>query len=363
MKKVLFILHLPPPVHGSAMVGKFIKDSNLINTSFNTSYINLGTSKSIDEIGKSPLKKIGIYLKIIFQVAYQLIFNRPNIAYLAITAKGIGFYKDFLLVLLIKLLGVKLVLHHHNKGVSDYQHRFLDNLLYNITYWKTKVILISKYLYYDVSKYVKSEQISYCANGIPKMQFNSIPKNTKNEIVQLLFLSNLIESKGVYVLLNALKKLKEKKVSFFCTFIGGEGDITANEFNEKIKELGIEDFVAYKGKQYGKEKEMAFKNSDIFIFPTFNDVFGLVNLEAMQFSLPVVSTIEGGIPDIVEDGVTGFLVKPQDVDELVNKVEILIKDSDLRNKMGKEGRARYEEKFTLKKFEHTFEYTLKKIAL
>ncbi|WP_010180118.1 glycosyltransferase family 4 protein [Aquimarina agarilytica] len=363
MKKVLFILHLPPPVHGSAMVGKFIKDSHLINASFNTSYINLGTSKSIDEIGKSPVKKIGIYLKIIFQVVYQLIFNRPNIAYLAITAKGVGFYKDFLLVLIIKLLGVKLVLHHHNKGVSDYQHRFLDNLLYKITYKNTSVILISKHLYYDVSKYVKREHVNYCANGIPKMEFKSISENNEKGIIQLLFLSNLIESKGVYVLLQALKILKERKLKFFCTFIGGEGDITAEMFNERIAELDIKSSVVYKGKRYGEEKEKAFTNADIFVFPTYNDVFGLVNLEAMQFSLPIVSTLEGGIPEIVADGTTGFLVEPNDVYDLVNKIEILIKDSELREKMGKEGRTRYEEKFTLEKFEHTFQHILKKIAL
>ena len=50
--KILFILHLPPPVHGSSIVGGFIKASTLINNRFNSKYINLGTSKSVDAIGK-----------------------------------------------------------------------------------------------------------------------------------------------------------------------------------------------------------------------------------------------------------------------------------------------------------------------
>ncbi|WP_010520647.1 glycosyltransferase family 4 protein [Aquimarina agarivorans] len=360
MKKVLFILHLPPPVHGSAVVGKFIKDSELINSSFNTSYINLGTSKTIEEIGKSPHKKVLIYLKIILQVICQLLFNRPQIAYLAITAKGVGFYKDFVIVLLIKILGVKLVIHHHNKGVKKRQNKFVDNILYKITYWNTKVILISKYLYNDVSKYVKKEDISYCANGVP--EFASIPKATKNNTVQLLFLSNLIESKGVYILLKALRILKERNANFFCTFIGREGDISAEDFNQKALELTIENFVTYKGKRYGKEKEAAFATSDIFVFPTCNDVFGLVNLEAMQYSLPVVSTAEGGIPDIVEDGETGFLVIPKDVEGLADKIEILINNDAMRLKMGANGRKRYEEKFTLKKFEKKFQSILKEVT-
>ena len=57
-KKILLIMHLPPPVHGSSMVGQYIKDSVVINNTFDTKFINLSTSKTVDEIGKNPLLKI-----------------------------------------------------------------------------------------------------------------------------------------------------------------------------------------------------------------------------------------------------------------------------------------------------------------
>ena len=60
----------------------------------------------------------------------------------------------------------------------------------------------------------------------------------------------------------------------------------------------------------------------------------------MQFSLPVVSTFEGGIPDIVENGKTGFLVKQEDVEALAEKLEILINNPRLREQMGQHGRKR-----------------------
>ena len=56
--KILFILHYPPPVHGAAMVGQYIQESNKINNVFEGRYINLGTSRSIDEIGKGGIKKV-----------------------------------------------------------------------------------------------------------------------------------------------------------------------------------------------------------------------------------------------------------------------------------------------------------------
>jgi len=147
-----------------------------------------------------------------------------------------------------------------------------------------------------------------------------------------------------------------KNIDFTSTFIGGEGDINAASFNIKVKELGLSDKVNYLGRKYGDEKNKYFMKADIFVFPTFyhNETFGLVNLEAMQFSLPIISTFEGGIPDVVQNGITGFLVKKRDARELAEKIAILIEDTDLRITMGERGRERFKEHFTLLNFEQTF---------
>ncbi|MDD2494871.1 MAG: glycosyltransferase family 1 protein, partial [Tissierellia bacterium] len=112
------------------MVGKAIKDSHVINSAFKCSYINLGLSRTIDEIGKNPFKKVVRYLSIYFNVLKHLITNKPNLCYLAITAKGTAFYKDSLIALLAKGFGVRMVYHFHNKGVSTRQHKALDDFLY-----------------------------------------------------------------------------------------------------------------------------------------------------------------------------------------------------------------------------------------
>ena len=157
--KILYLLHLPPPVHGSSMVGQYIKDSKTINTCFETKYVNLSTSKTVDEIGKNPLIKISRYFKVLLKVSISLIKHNPKIVYLAINAKGIGFYKDFPIALLSKLFGKRLVLHYHNKGVQLKQYRFFDNIFYRILFKNTKVILLSERLYKDVSKYVNIENV------------------------------------------------------------------------------------------------------------------------------------------------------------------------------------------------------------
>jgi glycosyltransferase involved in cell wall biosynthesis len=131
----------------------------------------------------------------------------------------------------------------------------------------------------------------------------------------------------------------------------------------------LQAFVEYQGKKYDKEKELAFLESDIFVLPTYYpcECFPLVNIEAMQYALPVISTREGGIPDVVVDGVNGFLIPNQNASTLAEKLEILIANSALRNAMGLAGKQLYEEKFTLQIFEHRLveilqDYLKEKIA-
>ena len=279
---------------------------------------------------------------------------------MAIYAWGIAFYKDSLIVMLIKFFGVKLVYHFHNKGVSANQHKWLNDLLYQQVFINTEVLLLSKYLYPDIQKYVSKDCVHFCPNGIPEPQLETrnLKSETQNSTVELLFLSNLTESKGVFILLQACKLLKEKKLSFHCTFVGGEGDITKGQFHQQVKEFELNDMVHYIGSKYGREKEAAFIRADIFAFPTYYECFPLVLLEAMLYSLPIISTFEGGIPDIVEDGITGFLIQQRDVETLAEKLEILIKDSALRHQMGVAARKIFEKKFTLNLFEKKLETIL-----
>jgi glycosyltransferase involved in cell wall biosynthesis len=353
LKKALFILPLPPPVHGSSMVGKYIKDSDLLNDKFESKYINLTTSKTVDEIGKNPVVKVSRYFKIVLRTVVELLTFKPDIVYLAITAKGIGFYKDLPIALFVKLFSKKLVLHYHNKGVSERQHKFFDHLLYRTLFKNTKVMLLSKKLYADVAKYVNKEDIFYCPNGIPVIQNLNDVLSEKRKTPQLLFLSNLIESKGVFVLIEALKLLKDQRFLFQCNLVGGEGDISSKQLTEKVQDLNLQDCVSYLGKKFHDDKHEIFQASDIFIFPTFyhNECFPLVLLEAMQFGLPVISTKEGGIPDIVKDNETGFVIAKQNPEQLAKKIKWFIEHPDEASLMGLAGQTLFFKNYTLEVFE------------
>ncbi|MFT3932610.1 MAG: glycosyltransferase family 4 protein [Chitinophagaceae bacterium] len=366
--KVLFLLHFPPPVHGSSIVGQNIKNSGLINSLFECSYVNLLASKNVTDTGKISLRKLFGFVNIFFKLFFSLLKNRPQICYLALTATGAAFYKDCLLIILLKLFRVKRVYHLHNKGIDIHRHKFLNRICYQFVFNKADVIILSKELYRDIQHFVPQSNVHICPNGIEDTNKDYADIASKKEqsaasATKILFLSNLIETKGVFVLLEALAVLKRKNVLFECTFIGGEADITASSFNEKKKQLGLTDEACYEGKKFGKEKQDAFLEAGIFVLPTYysNECFPLVLLEAMSYSLPLISTFEGGIPDIVEEGVNGFLVPQKNIEALAEKLEVLLSNPALGYQMGIAGRKKYEQEFTLQQFEQTLAITLQQV--
>jgi len=169
-----------------------------------------------------------------------------------------------------------------------------------------------------------------------------------------LFLSNLIVSKGVLVLLDALRIVKEKGYSVACDFVGGEtAELDSRKFQEEVTKRQLQGMAIYHGKKYGDEKEEFWCKAEAFVFPTFypNECFPLVILEAMQHALPCVSTNEGAIPGIVEEGRTGFVVERQSPEATADAICKLLDSAELRKRMGTVGRQRYEQSFTLQAFE------------
>lgn len=167
-KKILFILHMPPPVHGAAMMGKYIHDSNVINEAFDCHYINLTTARDLTDIGKIGLRKIRQFVNLLNTIRKEVKRLKPQLVYVTPNARGGAFYKDFIIVQMLKLMKFKVVVHYHNKGVTARQDKVIDNLLYRLFFRNLKVILLAESLYNDIKKYVSRDNIMICPNGIPE---------------------------------------------------------------------------------------------------------------------------------------------------------------------------------------------------
>lgn len=354
-KRILFIMHMPPPTHGAAQMGKYIHDSELINEKFDCCYVNPSVSTKVGDVGKFNWSKVWHSFYILYAIIFNLIIHKPNLCYYtATTGEGPGVYMNVVIISILKLFRKKIVLHLHNKGCKralTFGQKY--HYAYKFMFRNAYVILLSPNLYKDVENYVKKENVFYCPNGIPAFEILTTKKTDKaNRPPHLLFLSNLLISKGILVLLDALEILSNRQCSYSCHIVGDETqEITSKDINQEIQKRSLQDNVYYLGRKIGLEKENEYANCDIFVFPTLEETFGIVILEAMQHKKPVIATIEGGIPDIIENDITGMLVQKDDCKELANKIQELMYDEQKMANMGQCAYQKFIQKYTVIKYE------------
>lgn len=165
-----------------------------------------------------------------------------------------------------------------------------------------------------------------------------------NNAVLLGAMGRLVPFKGHGVLLQSMARVAASHPDVYLLIIG-DGPLR-NELEAQANELGLSKRVKFLG--FVDEPARYMAALDIFVLPSIKEPFGIVILEAMALGLPVVSTNGGGVPDIIEDGVSGLLAKPDDAGSLADAIEGMIADRDLRGRLAQYGLQMVTANFTIK---------------
>jgi D-inositol-3-phosphate glycosyltransferase len=197
-----------------------------------------------------------------------------------------------------------------------------------------------------------SSKISVIPPGVDTRHFYPIPKDEAKEVVgvpedshTILFVGRIEPLKGIDKLIQAISIIQNNGELRCCphnlVIIGGEPNAKSEEMNaemarlqDMVEDLGIENFVIFLGKQDQQLLPYYYSASEIVVMPSHYESFGMVALEAMACGTPVVASQVGGLAFLVRDGETGFVVPGNDVQMLAKRIVELIKDKDLRNKLG-----------------------------
>lgn len=165
--------------------------------------------------------------------------------------------------------------------------------------------------------------------------------------LHLLFVGYVTPRKGVDTMIRAFEILiKEKGQKNLVLHIVGNTD-RDKAFSKNVKdysrEAGLDDQVIFHGRINDRDMEKLYTASDIFVFPSLWEGFGMALAEAASFGLPIVATDAGAIPYMIKDGINGLLVSPGDAEGLARAVERLAESPEMRARLGKANRKMAEE--------------------
>jgi glycosyltransferase involved in cell wall biosynthesis len=363
-KKILILSPLPPPYYGSAMSSEMCLEILRKSKNFEVRNIKLNYSKDTSDIGINKSKIKGFF-EVKNRIKKEVQEFAPDLVYFMPATADLGGIRDYLFFKQIrKHTNAKIVFHIRTRIPKNnrknpifkrfYKEMFSDKNSY--------AIILGKELIPDLKGLISSERIFILPNAIKneisdKELNKAIRQRGRIRSTNILFLSNMDKTKGWPKLLQACKILNERGINFKCYF-AGEWTKKADKksFINFKRKNNLNGKAFYAGKVDKDKKLSILKKSHILVFPTEYrlETFGIVIIEAMMFSMPVIANSIATIPSIIQDKKTGFLLKENTPEEIADKIEILLKNKKLREKMGKEGRKRFLEKFELKNYGKKF---------
>lgn len=200
---------------------------------------------------------------------------------------------------------------------------------------------ISRYLADFAEKRDARCSIEIVPNGVDIELFQTVYANSeiksfrynlgiKEEYV-ILTTSRLVYKNGVDILIKAVAKLKEKRPGVKLLIIGGGPELV--NLKKMADKLKLEMDVLFLGQISQKDLPLYFRVADVFARPSRSEGLGNSFLEAMAARIPIIGTPVGGIVDFLKDGETGFVSKPEDANDLAEKINYVLGHSDIRKKI------------------------------
>ena len=248
------------------------------------------------------------------------------------TASYRSFYVASICVLLAKCLGKRVIFHLHG---GDFESFFLSKRRFCLFVTKRVdvVVAVSKYLGQMFERLGLNDNIRVIYNMIALPP--SVMKRYSSEEgkIKILFLGMLNCDKGFFEILEMLAQHLDEVKKKFILYVGGIGEI--EKFNRCIQRYQLQDVVIYCGWLLGEDKKQKFLDVDIYIQPSHFESLGIAIIEAMSYGLPVLATKVGGIPELVEDNVNGFLVDVGNMNMLYEYLELFYNNRKLVQCMGK----------------------------
>jgi len=348
-KRVLMLGYLPPPHFGPSVTYQALMRSEFARH-FEVTFLDITVAARLADLERFHVGKLLRFLGLWLRELGWLLRRRFDFCCAPVSVNRNAFLKDAAFLALARCFGVPTVLYAHGNNLPDFYDRsspWLQRVMAATFRKAAGAIVLGERLRFNFERWLPPERIQVVPTGIEPSE--PAPACEPHTGTVVLYLGNLIREKGVFVLLEAARRIAAQRNDLRFVFAGAwfraDDEKAAHAF---VAEHGLSNAVRFVGPVAGPAKARALAEADILAFPTFYhyETMGLVLLEAMQAGLPVVATRRGSIPEIIADGVNGLLVEEQEAGDLAAKILQLADAPALRARMGAANRQRFASYYT-----------------
>ena len=232
------------------------------------------------------------------------------------------------------------VQHYHGLNVWEeyvqshpFRQKFYAARRANILKSAAAVIGVSEKVSDNIRQKLLAEKVFTVYNGVDTDLFRFAQKE-KCESLKIVGVGRLIRTKGYHILVEAVRRMRAEYPNISVEIVGDGPE--QDNLNKLIQEANLEDVITLAGRKNYAGVAASLAEADIFVLPSYYEALGCVYLEAMGCGLPAIGVKGMGIDEIIEDGVNGYNLIPESVEDLMAKLEHFIAlPTEERQKMAK----------------------------
>ena len=279
------------------------------------------------------------------QIVSTITKHRIDIVHVHMAERGSVFREGFV-VLLAKALGAKTIIHMHGADIEtwyDHQPFVIKRFTRMIFCSADRMIVLGK------NWLPFMQQVMHGHEDKIRVLHNAVHVEDQNmanpDATDVVFYGMLIKRKGVEDLMRAFAMVKDEIPERIQLRLYGD-DLNFDP-EEKIAEYHLEGRASYGGWLTEETRKQAFANTLVNVLPSYNEGLPMTILESMGYGIPNISTNIAAIPEVIDDGENGYLIKPGDVDVLAERIRIICNDREAWKRMSFNAYHKAKEEFSL----------------
>ena len=294
-----------------------------------------------------------------FFLAASIIFRHVALVHINTSLNPKAYWRDLAYLFVSKALGARVVYQVHG-GKLPRKFFARSPILTAFLRWTLRlpdvVVVLAQVELRAYREFVPDQDVVALPNGIDCRPYSVIPtvQSAPDRPLQLVYIGRVAREKGLYETLQGLRLAHELGVDARIVIAGNGAE--ESRLRRYAQALGIAARVCFVGSVFGSDKVKLLFGADVMVLPSYSEGLPYALLEAMAAGVPVIATPVGAIPDVVSDGIHGYLVPPRDGKAIAEALAMLAGDREKISWMSRACRRRVRAAFSIERLAREFSF-------